>query len=88
MIDRELLEEEIRELSRACKCMGAGHCPPCLKAERLNDQLDKLQAEDDIVRDIVTWLRSGVHTLTTVGMGYAEGIAAAIESREFSRKIR
>ena len=48
MIDRELLEEEIRELSRQCKCFSReGSCRACMKAEKLNDKLDMTQKLGD-----------------------------------------
>jgi len=81
MIDRELLEEEIRELSRQCKCFSReGSCRACMKAEKLNDKLDIMQAEDDIIRDIVVWLRS------FPANKYASKTADAIERREFRKK--
>lgn len=58
-LDRETLEEEIRTLSRQCKCFSRdGPCRACLKADKLNQKLDQAQAEDDVVRGIVEWLRA------------------------------
>jgi len=80
-MDREIIEDEIRELSRKCKCFSReGACGACIKAEKLNQLLDKLQAEDDVVREIVTWLRS------FPANKYASKTADAIERREFRRK--
>lgn len=55
---RENLEQEIRTLSRQCKCFGFdGPCRFCTQADKLNQKLDKLIAEDEVVRAIVDWLR-------------------------------
>lgn len=81
-LDRENLEEEIRTLSRQCKCFSRdGPCRACLKADQLNNKLDKLQAEDEVVRDIASWLRRCGDPRWT-----ATDFAAAIERGDWRKK--
>lgn len=87
MIDRELLEEEIRELSRQCKCIGDGNCRACMKAEKLNNKLDKMQAEDDIVQEIVDWMNGPEMKVQYNNVqSVLRGLAACIERRDFRKK--
>lgn len=90
-IDREQLEEEIRTLSRQCQCRGySGPCRFCVKAEKLNDKLDRLHAEDEVVRGIVDHIRSraqvfvkGVLYFRDVGL---LDLADSIERGEWRKK--
>jgi hypothetical protein len=88
MIDRELLEEEIRELSRKCKCFSRdGACGACMKAEKLNDKLDIMQAEDDLLREIVAWMNSPeMKAQYNNAQSVLRGIAACIERQDFRKK--
>jgi hypothetical protein len=62
-LDREAIEEEIRTLGRQCKCFSReGPCRFCLKADGLNAKLDKLQAEDSVIRDVVAMIRANAGT--------------------------
>jgi hypothetical protein len=79
-IDREQLEEEIRELSRQCQCYSYnGPCRFCRKAEKLNEKLDRLQIEDFVIQDIVQWLRA------VDGPGF-QMAASAIERGDWRKK--
>lgn len=57
-LDREVIQEEIRTLSHQCKCYSYnGPCRACAKAEKLDQKLARLEAEDELIRDISSWLR-------------------------------
>lgn len=87
-MDRELLEEEIRELSRQCKCFSReGSCRACMRAEKLNDKLDIMQAEDDIVKEIVDWMNSPeMKVQYNNAQSILRGLSACIERRDFRKK--
>jgi len=87
-IDRETMEEEIRALGNLCKCRSYdGPCRACMKADKLNQQLDKLQAEDDVVREIVDWMNSPEMKVQYNNVqSVLRGIAACVERRDFRKK--
>lgn len=88
MMDRFDMEEEIRTLGSQCKCRSYdGPCRACMKADKLNDELDKMQAEDDVVRDIVAWMNSPeMKVQYNNAQSILRGIAARIERRDFRKK--
>jgi hypothetical protein len=92
-IDREQLEEEVRELSRQCRCRGYdGPCRFCLKAEKLNDKLDKLQAEDEVVRAIVDHIRGKAQVFVNGVLYFRDtgllDLADSIERGEWKPKTK
>jgi hypothetical protein len=88
ILDRETMEEEIRALARQCKCISRdGPCRFCLKADQLNHKLDKMQAEDDVVREIVEWLESpGTMTAYSDTKSVLRGLAGAIRRGDWRLK--
>jgi len=80
-IDREQLEEEIRSLGRQCRCRGYdGPCRFCLKADKLNNKLDRLVAEDEVVRRISRWLFANGHAAAAEALAIADARGELKES--------
>lgn len=54
------LEDEIRELAQQCKCYSYnGPCRFCQRMEKLERKVDRIEAEEHIVKEVVEWLKSG-----------------------------
>jgi hypothetical protein len=57
--ERYKLEDEIRELARQCKCYSYnGPCRFCQKMEKLERKVDRIEAEEHVIRQISQWLWS------------------------------
>jgi hypothetical protein len=64
-LDRETIQEEIRTLSHQCKCYGYnGPCRACTKAEKLDQKLSRLEAEDELLDLVTRWLMTNGHEAT------------------------
>ena len=72
-LDRELLEEEIRTLAHQCKCRDfSGPCRFCMKSEKLERKLDKLEAHDEAMGLVSRWLFANGHEAAAVALGCAD----------------
>jgi hypothetical protein len=57
--ERYKLEDEIRELAKQCKCYSYnGPCRFCQRMEKLERKVDKIEAEEHTVKEVVEWLKS------------------------------
>ena len=57
--ERYKLEDEIRELAKQCKCYSYnGPCRFCQRMEKLERTVDRIEAEEHVVRQMFQWLGS------------------------------
>lgn len=71
-LDRETIQEEIRTLSHQCKCYSYnGPCRACLKAEKLDAKLARLEAEDELLSLVSGWLFANGHQDAATALGGA-----------------
>jgi len=58
-VDRYKLEDRSHELAAQCRCYSYnGPCRFCRELEKVHRQLDRMDAEEDVIKEITAWITS------------------------------
>lgn len=85
-IDRYKLEDMAHELAAQCRCHNySGPCRFCSKLEKVHRQLDRIDIEEQVIKEITEWL---THKRLKVisSKEFVDAVSYGLATREWKKK--
>lgn len=87
-IERYKLEDEARSLAERCTCYSYhGPCRFCVKLEKIHRQLDEMDIEERVVKDITAWICDEKFRAISVTQ-FIQAMSHGLATREWKKKAQ
>lgn len=85
-IERYRLEDMAHELAAQCRCYSYnGPCRFCNKLEKVHRQIDKLDVEEQVIKEITAWMTNPKFITMTI-QEFIDAVGYGLATRAWKKK--